>query len=80
MKYVGTWKAGQMVKGKWIYPNGTCFEGNFDNNQPKGHGKWNFVNGNCVSGQYSQIKRADVDPENVIKLSWKTTCDITAAP
>ena len=53
MKYVGTWKAGQMVKGKWIYPNGTCFEGNFDNNQPKGHGKWNFSNGNCVSGQYS---------------------------
>ena len=32
MKYVGTFKAGQMVKGKWLYKNGSCFEGNFDNN------------------------------------------------
>ena len=32
MKYVGTFKAGQMVKGQWLYKNGSCFEGNFDNN------------------------------------------------
>jgi hypothetical protein len=32
MKYVGSFKSGQFVKGKWIYPNGTFFEGNFDNN------------------------------------------------
>lgn len=77
MKYVGNWKGGSMVKGKWLYPNGTFFEGNFDNNQPKGHGKWHFENGNLVDGQYSQIKRADVEDPNVIKLSWKTTSDIT---
>jgi hypothetical protein len=32
MKYVGSFKSGHFVKGKWIYPNGTFFEGNFDNN------------------------------------------------
>lgn len=78
MKYVGQFKAGQLVSGKWLYPNGTYFEGNFDNNQPKGHGKWHFENGNVVEGDYQQIKRADVEAENVIKLSWKTTSDITA--
>lgn len=46
MKYVGTYKNGQMVQGKWKYPNGTYFEGNFDNNQPKGKGSWHFENGN----------------------------------
>ena len=50
MKYVGAWRGGQMTQGKWLYPNGTFFQGNFDNNQPKGHGKWNFENGNCVNG------------------------------
>ena len=53
MKYVGNWKSGQMVTGKWLYPNGSYFQGNFDNNQPKGHGKWNFENGNKVEGDYS---------------------------
>ena len=32
MKYVGSFKAGQMTNGKWLYKNGSCFEGNFDNN------------------------------------------------
>ena len=77
MKYVGTFKNGMLVKGKWIYPNATYFEGNFDNNQPKGHGSWHFENGNVVAGDYTQIKRADVEEDNLIKLSWKTTSDIT---
>ena len=32
MKFVGSFKAGNLIQGKWIYPNGTFFEGNFDNN------------------------------------------------
>ena len=77
MKYVGAFKNGQMVNGKWCYSNGTYFEGNFDNNQPKGKGSWHYVDGNVVQGIYTQIKRADVDDENAIKLTWKTTSDIT---
>lgn len=79
MKYVGSFKNGQMVNGKWLYKNGSFFQGNFDNNQPKGRGCWNFSNGNKVDGDYQQIKRADVEEDNLIKLSWKTTSDITKA-
>ena len=60
-KYVGQFKNGQLVGGKWLYPNGSHFEGSFDNNKPKGHGKWVFQNGNIVDGDYTQIKRADVE-------------------
>ena len=64
MKYVGTFKSGQLVKGKWLYPNGSYFEGNFDNNKPKGKGTWHFANDNSVCGYYTQIKRADVEEDN----------------
>ena len=77
MKYVGEWKAGQMAKGQWLYKNGSKFEGKFDNNQPKGAGCWSFANGNKVEGVYKQVKRADVDDENSIKLTWKTTSEVT---
>ena len=53
MKFVGLFKGGNLTNGKWTYPNGTFFEGNFDNNQPKGEGKWNFENGNVVKGVYT---------------------------
>ena len=53
MKFVGSFKGGNLTNGKWTYPNGTFFEGNFDNNQPKGEGKWNFENGNVVTGVYT---------------------------
>lgn len=66
--------------GKWTYPNGSHFQGNFDNNKPKGRGKWIFENGNVVEGDYTQIKRADVDNDNEIKLTWKTSSDDTVAP
>ena len=56
--------------------NGSYFQGNFGFNQPKGAGSWNFANGNTVEGIYTQTKRADVEG-NEIKLSWRTTSDIT---
>jgi len=78
-KYVGIYKNGQLVSGKWIYPNGSYFEGKFNQNKPKGAGKWVFANGNVVEGEYTQTKRADVEGMEV-KLSWKTTSDITKSP
>lgn len=38
MKIAGQWKGGQILNGKWIYPNGTFYEGTFDMNKPKGQG------------------------------------------
>ena len=78
MKFVGHFKGGNLTVGRWEYPNGSYFQGNFDNNQPKGVGKWHFENGNVVEGIYTQMKRADVDTDE-IKLAWKTLSDITSA-
>lgn len=77
MKYVGQWAGGEMVSGQWKYPNGTYFEGSFGFNKPKGKGLWKFENGNNVEGEYTQTRRADVDGDD-IKLTWKTTSDITS--
>lgn len=38
MKFVGTWSSGGFGRGKWVFPNGTYYEGEFDKNQPKGKG------------------------------------------
>ena len=76
MKYIGTFKEGKMIEGKWFYPNGSYFEGKFDNNMPKGPGRWNFANGIAVDGVYTQIQKADIDNMD-IKLAWKTLSDIT---
>ena len=77
MKFVGTFKGGNIAIGKWCYPNGTFYEGHFDYNMPKGIGKWHFENGNTVEGVYSQIQRADIEGQE-LKLAWKTLSDITA--
>lgn len=31
-KYVGNWNNGQLAKGKWVYPDGSYFEGHFGSN------------------------------------------------
>ena len=54
MKLFGEWTAGQMTKGRWVYPNGMYFEGSFENNKPKGEGVWVFKNGNRLEGTYEQ--------------------------
>lgn len=42
----GTFEENKIVKGKWILPHGTYYEGNFENNKPNGEGVWYFKNGN----------------------------------
>ena len=71
-KYTGIFMKGQMVNGQWIYPNGTSFHGNFENNKPKGKGTWSFENGNVVDGAYRQMRRADTDATDDIKITWTT--------
>ena len=64
-KYVGKLKNGMIVSGKWVYPNGTFFEGTFDYNQPKGKGKRHLANGNVVQSCYNQTKRVDVAGDEI---------------
>ena len=62
----GEWASGQIKCGRWIYPNGVYFEGNFENNKPIGEGTWNFQNGNKLEGAYTQRpKEAGEDDEPI---------------
>ena len=78
MKFIGIFRGGEIVAGKWLYPNGSFFDGKFQGNQPKGDGKWCFSNGNVVEGVYTQTKKVESVGDDV-ELSWKTTSDISAA-
>jgi hypothetical protein len=53
MKMFGEWINGQIMHGKWVYPNGVYFMGKFQNNKPIGQGSWHFKNGNKLEGAYS---------------------------
>ena len=63
MKIAGNWDKGKLTEGKWIFPNGTYFEGPFVNNYPKGEGVWHFVNGNYVKGDFSQKENTEAEPD-----------------
>ena len=43
MKFVGDWHDGIFGQGRWVLPNGTYFEGQFDKNQPKGPGTFSSL-------------------------------------
>jgi hypothetical protein len=86
MKIAGEWENGKMVKGQWIFPNGTYFEGTFVNNYPKGEGIWHFINGNTVKGEFGQELKDNENPEPEVEgeepdaqitvVSWKTNPEI----
>ena len=77
IKYMGNWSEGNFVQGKWLFPNGTFFEGAFEANQPKGTGHWLFKNKDVVEGEYTQmVEQENMDAAKNIKLAWKTTSDI----
>lgn len=50
---------GTCVKGRWVLPNGVFFEGNFENNKPKGQGKWRFPDTNVCQGTYEQKEKEE---------------------
>ncbi len=43
-----------MVVGRWVFPDGKYYEGEFQNNKPSGKGKWVFKDGNVVEGVFDQ--------------------------
>jgi len=70
MKYVGEWFEGKFLSGKWLYPNGTYFEGKFQNNKPKGSGTWHFENGNQLDGTYDQLITTNDSNTLQAQLIW----------
>jgi len=54
MRLIGEWSESNLVTGKWVFPNGVVFEGEFKNNKPVNDGTWKFKNGNNLKGKYIQ--------------------------
>jgi hypothetical protein len=76
MKIVGDWANGQITNGRWIFANGTYFEGLFENNYPKGEGLWHFANGNVVHGEFTHEVK-DVEGKEDIFINWDSnTADV----
>lgn len=75
---MGEWLNGEVKSGKWVFPNGVYFEGEFVKNKPKGEGLWKFPNGNVVKGEFnhSQIENAETG-EPITKINWTTNPEIS---
>lgn len=56
MRLVGDWEDNKIVRGRWILPNGTYYEGEFSDNKPNKQGTWYFKDGNQLKGTYTQTK------------------------
>lgn len=46
MKLIGVWEENKIIEGKWIFPNGTFYSGQFKDNKPNGDGVWSINTGN----------------------------------
>ena len=85
MKLYGVWEEGNLKVSKWIFPNGTFYQGGFENNKPSGAGEWHFENGNTVKGSFSQKKKEEEEDEDLgegqvpkpkFDVSWATDTGI----
>lgn len=73
MKVVGDWVNGEITKGRWIFPDKTYYEGEFEENLPKNKGKWLFSNGNELNGEYFHSEAIDKETNEILKkLSWRS--------
>eukprot|EP00919_Chromeraceae_sp_WS-2016_P072629 GHVR01171690.1.p1 GENE.GHVR01171690.1~~GHVR01171690.1.p1 ORF type:complete len:216 (+),score=47.97 GHVR01171690.1:34-681(+) len=68
-KYVGEWERGHMMRGRWLWKNGTQYVGTFKDNQPYGKGLWLFPSSTQVAGVYDY----DVIPLDAIEQLNNTT-------
>ena len=78
LKISGIWTSGQLTQGRWIFPNGVYYEGEFTKNKPNGNGKWHFPNGNVVNGKFNQEEVEDPNDAEIklVKISWTTDKEI----
>jgi hypothetical protein len=80
MKLIGNWDENKIVEGKWIFPNGTFYSGQFKENKPNGNGVWSVNTGNQLEGSYKQTVLENEDPEDTkihLKLDWQSNTAIS---
>lgn len=77
MKIIGTWSEGEIIEGRWEFPNGTFYEGKFEKNFPKNFGSWNFKNHNKVEGEYMHSLIHDSTTDSIkTRIDWKSNEEI----
>jgi len=73
MKVVGEWQTGEILEGKWIFPDKTFYQGTFEKNLPKNKGEWKFINGNVLNGEYIHTEAINKETNQInTKLFWKS--------
>lgn len=60
--YVKNKKQGQ---GEFIYPDGSKYEGNWQDDLRNGHGKYTYVNGDVYDGEWNNHVR-----HGQVKMGW----------
>jgi hypothetical protein len=73
----GQWHKGAFVSGKWIWKDGTCWEGPFKNGRPCGRGVFYFPNGMSQAGEYVATGDEE-DPDAELVHTWKGGAIIAA--
>ena len=64
VQLVGTWKENSIQSGKWVFADGSEFEGPFDKNVPYGEGSFQFHNGIKHDGSFIRVGKAQ-------SLKWR---------
>jgi len=55
VQLVGSWSSDTFSSGKWIFKDGTVYEGEFDNSAPTGDGLFAFASGNAQMGDFIRV-------------------------
>jgi hypothetical protein len=67
---VGDWDKGSMVSGKWVWKDGTSWQGPFKASSPLGKGIFYFPNDTVQEGEY--VQEGDVEnPDAELRTVWK---------
>ncbi|KAA6397442.1 MAG: putative radial spoke head 1 [Streblomastix strix] len=53
-KYIGVWRAGQIIRGVWQIKDGSYYVGKFEKQRPNIEGRFVMVNGNSVTGAFKE--------------------------
>lgn len=81
IKLIGEWENGNLKHGKWLFPNGVYWEGNFVKNKPSGIGYWHFSDKNQVKSEFIQAEDEDADAnpdtgEKPVKITSKIHANV----
>lgn len=67
---VGSWLAGAITSGTWVWKDGTSWAGPFKDGKPLGRGLFTFPNGTVQQGEYV-AEPDEANPDADLITVWK---------